>query len=118
VTTIYEDIGGEGSLKAAVDDFYRRVLGDPELAPYFEGIDMVRLKRHQVAFFTVATGGPQVYAGRDMAEAHAGLNITEEHFDRVVGHLVDTLSGLGVPAPTIEQIGGALTPLKPQIVGA
>jgi len=65
-----------------------------------------------------AIGGPEIYEGRDMAAAHAGLAITEADFDAVVGHLVDTLTGLGVPDETIGQIGGALAPLRGDIVTA
>ena len=50
-----------------------------------------------------------------MAEAHARLAITPADFDRVVGHLVDTLAGLGVPATTIGVIYETLAPLKSQI---
>ncbi|BCJ62645.1 hypothetical protein Jiend_60670 [Micromonospora endophytica] len=37
----YTRIGGAGAVKAAVDLFYDRVLGDAELAGYFAGVDMV-----------------------------------------------------------------------------
>lgn len=116
--TIYDELGAEGGIKVAVDDFYTRVLGDQQLAPYFADVDMPTLRRHMVAMLTVATGGPQVYTGRDMATAHAGRNITSEDYDKVVGHLVATLQGLGVEGATIGQIGAALAPLKPQIVTA
>ena len=43
----YEAIGGGPAVRMVVDDFYQRVLADPELAHYFNGIDMTRLKRHQ-----------------------------------------------------------------------
>lgn len=113
--SIYDEIGGAAAVSAAVDDFYRRVLADPPLAPYFDGTDVKRLKTHQRAFIAAAIGGPEPYLGRNMAEAHARLAITPEDFDRVVAHLVDTLDGLGVPAETIGAIGGTLAPLKSQI---
>ena len=50
-----------------------------------------------------------------MKEAHEGLGITSEAFDAVVGHLGDTLTDLGVPAPTIGTIAGVLAPLKTEI---
>jgi hemoglobin len=112
---IYDEIGGSAAVSAAVEDFYDRVLGDPELAPYFTDVDMTRLKRHQRSFIAAAIGGPEIYSGRSMAEAHERLRIRPEHFDLVVGHLVDTLAGLGVPGPTIEQIGATLAPLKADI---
>lgn len=37
-------------------------------------------------------------------------------FDRVVTHLADALAELSVPDPTIEEIAGALAPLRPEIV--
>ena len=116
--SIYERIGGADAVRAAVDDFYARVLADPALAPFFAATDLDRLKAHQRSFIAAAIGGPEVFSGRDMASAHAGLGISDADFDAVVGHLVATLGGLGVPAGTITQIGGALTPLRAQVVAA
>jgi hemoglobin len=53
-----------------------------------------------------------------MKAAHARFGIKPEHFDLVVGHLVDTLSALGVPAGTIGAIGEKLGPLKADIAPA
>jgi hemoglobin len=116
--SIYDSIGGGPAVRAAVDDFYARVLADPQLAPFFTGVGLQHLKAHQRAFIAAAIGGPEIYQGRDMAAAHAGLAITDVDFDAVVGHLVDTLTGLGVPQETIGQIGGALAPLRGDIVTA
>jgi hemoglobin len=114
--SIYESIGGAGAVQAAVDDFYARLLGDPQLAPFFAGVDLQRLKSHQRAFLAAALGGAQLYQGRDMAAAHAGLEISDGDFDAVVTHLVATLTGLGVPQETIGQIGGLLAPLRGEVV--
>jgi hemoglobin len=116
--SIYESIGGAGAVQAAVDDFYVRLLDDPQLAPFFVDVDLQRLKAHQRAFLTAALGGAQIYQGRDMAAAHAGLAISGGDFDAVVAHLVATLTGLGVPDETISQIGGLLAPLRGDIVTA
>jgi hemoglobin len=116
--SIYDNIGGAAAVSAAVDDFYGRVLADPDLAPVFTGTDVQRLKAHQRSFIAAAIGGPEVYAGRDMGVAHAGLGITDAHFDAVVAHLVDTLAGLGVPGDVIGQIGEVLVPLRTDIVAA
>jgi hemoglobin len=114
--SIYDSIGGATAVAAAVDEFYVRVLADPQLAPFFAATDMSRLKAHQRSFLAAAMGGPEIFAGRDMATAHAGLGITNPHFDAVVGHLVDTLTALGVPTETIGQIGSVLVPLRDDIV--
>ena len=58
--SVYELIGGEPALVAVVDDFYERVLGDPQLAPFFAGAHLPKLKGRQVEFFAAALGGPDV----------------------------------------------------------
>jgi hemoglobin len=115
--TLYDRIGGAAAVDAAVERFYELVWGDPALAPYFEGIDREGLKRHQRQFLTVTLrGGGSEYVGRAMDRAHAGLGITDDAFDRVVGHLVATLQELGVDPDDIAAIGGALAPLRTAIV--
>ena len=115
---IYDSIGGAPAVRAAVDDFYTRVLADARLAPFFTGTDLDRLKTHQRASIAAAIGGPDIFAGRDMASAHAGLGIGPGDFDAVVAHLAGTLTGLGVPDDLIGQIGAALAPLRGDIVTA
>lgn len=114
--SIYDSIGGAPAVSAAVDGFYTRVMADPQLSGFFAGTDMRRLKAHQRSFIAGAIGGAEIYGGRDMAMAHAGLKLTDADFDAVVAHLVDTLTELEVPAETIGQIGMALAPLRTDIV--
>jgi hemoglobin len=116
--TIYAEIGGAPAVDAAVADFYERILADPSLVHFFDGIEMEQLMRHQRAFVTIALGGPSGYEGRDMVAAHAGLHITNEAFSQVVIHLTDTLEGLGVPDDTIVAIGRALIPYQYDVVTA
>jgi hemoglobin len=115
-SSIYEEIGGAPAVTAAVEEFYARVLADPLLAPYFDGVDMHSLKLHQRSFLAAALGGSEIYVGRSMRGAHVGRAVTPQAFDRVVEHLVDTLTALEVPAETIEEIGAKLLPLRGDIV--
>src|SRR3954464_9751694 len=116
--SLYQRLGQEVGIRTAVDDFYVRVVSDPELAPYFEGIDLPRLRRHQTALLAQVTGGPVEYSGRDLAVGHAGLGITPADFDRVVGHLVATLTDLGVAEDDIGAVGAALGAHRSEIVTA
>jgi hemoglobin len=116
--SLYERLGQEVGIRRAVDDFYVRVVADPELAPYFDGIDLAGLRRHQTALLVQVTGGPVGYSGRDLGEGHAGLGITPAAFDLVVGHLVATLTDLGVSTEDIGEVGAALTAHRDEIVTA
>jgi hemoglobin len=114
--SIYESIGGGSALAAVVDDFYARVLADPQLAGFFSGANMPKLKGRQVEFFAAALGGPDLYQGASMRKVHAGRGISQADFDQVAVHLTAALAAAGVPAGTIEQIAAAITPLADDIV--
>jgi hemoglobin len=114
--SIYDSIGGESALTAVVNDFYVRVLADPQLAGFFAGANMPKLKGRQVEFFAAALGGPDFYQGASMREAHAGRGIGQADFDKVALHLTAALAAAGVPAETVAQIAWAVTPLADDIV--
>jgi hemoglobin len=114
--SIYDEIGGAPAIHAAVDRFYEKVWGDPDLVPYFDGVDRTKLKRHQRAFMSAALGGPRGDAGRRICRAHHGLGITNDAFDRVVEKLADTLQELGVRSELIDRIAGTLAPLRSDVV--
>jgi hemoglobin len=116
MASIYEEIGGPDALITVVDDFYERVLADPELTAFFTGINMARLKGMQVEFFAEALGGPDEYHGRTMQEVHVGRGIAQNHFDLVAAHLNDALTAAGVPTATAEAIIGKVAPLAEDIV--
>lgn len=116
MASIYEEIGGQDALIAVVDDFYERVLADPDLTTFFTGINLPRLKGMQVEFFAGALGGPDQYHGRTMQEVHRGRGIAQNHFDLVAGHLNDALTAAGVPADTADTIIGTVAPLADDIV--
>ena len=116
--SLSESLGECDAIRGAVNAFYERVVADPDLAPYFEGVDMISLRRHQTDMLVTATGGPQQYTGQDMAEAHSGLDITDAAFDTVVGHLGATLEAAGAGADSIGAVVAALSPLRSSIVSA
>lgn len=114
-TTIYHRIGGHEALEVVVEDFYVRVLADDQLAGFFTGTNMNRLKGKQVEFFAAALGGPEPYSGAPMKQVHQGRGITMHHFNLVAGHLADALAAAGVPPKTVTDILGAVAPLAPEI---
>jgi hemoglobin len=118
--SLYEQLGGAAAVDAAVDIFYRKVLADEHLRPFFEGVDMKRQTAHQKAFLTMAFGGPNHYNGRSMRQAHAkpamkGLN--ESHFNAVVGHLAATLTELKVKPELIQQVAAVAESVRKDVLG-
>lgn len=116
--SIYEQIGGAEAIEAVVEDFYVRVLADEQLAGFFTGTNMTRLKGKQAEFFGAALGGPNPYTGAPMRQVHQGRGITMHHFDLVAGHLADCLVAAGVPEGVVAQIIAAVAPLAGEIATA
>ena len=69
-TTLYQRIGGEAAVNAAVDLFYRKVLSDPLVSQFFDNSDMDEQRGKQKAFLAMVFGGPNDYTGKDMRSAH------------------------------------------------
>jgi hemoglobin len=115
---LYDRLGGHDAVPLAVDRLYDRLVADPELSPYFAGRDVGRLTRHMRPFIAAAVGGPELYRGRDMRAVHAGLGITDAHFDRTVEHLVAVLRDLAVDNNVIDEVGATLEPLRALVVEA
>ncbi len=102
--TVFDKLGGAPAIDAAVDIFYRKVLADDRISHFFDTIDMENQHKKQKAFLTMAFGGPNNYTGKDMREAHKGMNLTEEHFGAVAEALVGTLQELKVPQEDIDSV--------------
>lgn len=114
--SLYEKIGGEAAVNAAVDIFYRKVLMDDRISEFFDTVDMEGQAAKQKAFLTMAFGGPNSYTGKDMREAHKHMNLTEDHFNAVAENLVATLTELEVPQESIDEIVGICLSVKDDVL--
>ncbi|MDR2876905.1 MAG: group 1 truncated hemoglobin [Chromatiales bacterium] len=104
--SLYNRLGGEAAVNAAVDIFYRKVLADKRISHFFDNVDMSRQAAKQKAFLTVAFGGPNNYSGQDMRKGHAHLvsrGLNDGHFDAVMENLAATLQELSVPPEMIAE---------------
>jgi hemoglobin len=107
--TLYEQLGGEAAVNAAVDIFYRKVLTDERVSSFFDGVDMDRQIAKQKAFLTMIFGGPAHYTGKDMRAGHAHLvarGLNDSHVDAVIELLGQTLKELGVADDLIAKVAG------------
>ncbi|MDO9422794.1 MAG: group 1 truncated hemoglobin [Methylobacter sp.] len=105
--SLFEKIGGEAAVNAAVDIFYRKVLSDDRISSFFEGVDMDKQAAKQKSFLTMAFGGPHNYTGLDMRLGHAHLverGLNDSHVDAVIEDLGATLRELNVAEDLIAQV--------------
>jgi hemoglobin len=119
--SLFERIGGEAALMAAVDLFYTKVLANDLTRPFFESLDMEAQIRKQIAFMTWAFGGPASYKGRDLTTAHASLvknkGLSDAHFDAVAVSLEQTLVELGIERGLIDEVLGVVGQTRDSVLG-
>jgi methyl-accepting chemotaxis protein/truncated hemoglobin YjbI len=113
---LYAKLGGRTSLDAIVEEFYERVLADPDLAPCFAGTNAVALRNQQVQFLAQALGGPAVYSGPPMGPVHEYLPPEESTYARAARHLEATLRSLRIPKDLAKEVVALVAPLPAEIV--
>lgn len=115
--SLYEKLGGEAAVTAAVDIFYRKVLADDRISHYFDSVDMDGQAVKQKAFLTMVFGGPNNYTGKDMREGHKHLKgLNDTHVDAVIELLGETLKELGVGDDDIAQIAGIANSVRDDVL--
>ena len=120
MSSIFEKIGGEAAIDAAVDKFYEKVLADDRIKHFFENTDMAKQARHQKRFFAYALGGLSNYPGQSMRDAHKSLveehGLTDIHFDAVKENLGATLTEMGVDPTLIGEAAAVVESVRDDVL--
>ena len=117
---LFERIGGEAAVNAAVEIFYTKVLADYRINRFFGKTNMDEQIKKQKAFFTMAFGGPNNYTGGTMRKVHARLvkmGLDNSHFDAVMEHLGATLTELKVPGDLIGEAAAIAESVRADVLG-
>jgi len=120
--SLYERLGGVYSVATVVDDFINRIMIDPRL----NSNPMVDAAHHRVppAGFKYlvtemvcwATGGPQKYTGKSMAESHKDLKITSKEWEAFLDDFQQTLDKFKVPAREQAELNTIVNSTRADIV--
>ena len=119
MASLYETLGWRPAIEAAVEIFYRKMLADDRVAPFFEGVDMEKQAAKQAGVLTMVTGGPHNYTGQDMREGHKHLlekGLNDSHVDVVIEHLGATLKELGVSDEQIQQVADLANSVRDDVL--
>lgn len=115
---MYERVGGGPAVRQVVDQLYGWIMIDEQLRPYFDGVALGTVKGHMAALLSQVLGGPSGYTGRDLAEAHRPLNVTDPHYTRVADLAAAALLLAHAPRDIVEAVASTLEQLRTEIVAA
>jgi hemoglobin len=114
--TMYDTLGGKEAISVVVDDFIGLLAADERINAYFANANVPAVKGHLVDLMCMATGGPCKYTGRDMKTIHAGMGITNAHFNALAECLYQALDQNGVPYHMQNQLMAMLAPMQRDVV--
>jgi hemoglobin len=105
--SLYERIGDIFAIAAVIDDLSDRLVrnqtivdANPELHRWHTVTYKTRLpglKWGRTWWVAQMAGGPYLYSGKGMRDAHFGLKISREIFDVVSGELLNAMDDFNVP---------------------
>ena len=120
--SLYERLGGVYAIAAVVDALIDRVMDDPRLNAN-PLVDDAHHKVPKAGFkylvteqVCAASGGPQRYTGRSMADSHAHLKITKPEWDAFIDDVKITLASFNVPAAETAELLAIIDSTYPDIV--
>ena len=102
--TLYERLGGIYNIATVVDDFIDRIMVDarlnanPRVDEAHHRVPPAGFKYLVTEMVGWATGGPQRYTGRSMADSHRDLKITPQEWEAFLDDFQRTLDKFQVPA--------------------
>ena len=88
-TTLFERLGGRIGISKIVDDTVENHMNNTNINARFlplknEHEKLAIIKTHTIDFFSMGSGGPANYHGRDMETAHKGMNISPGEYVHTV----------------------------------
>lgn len=120
--TLYERLGGISAITAVTDQFLANVVADNRINGDFAA---TAANSYRLQFFRgnlidqlcAGTGGPCIYKGKSMYDAHNGQFVSDDDFTALVEDLVAALNTFNVPEAEKNELLGVLGPMKSDIVG-
>ena len=120
--SLYDRLGGLAPISVVVNDFLDALVPDavlnanPAIDAARKSVPTPYLKYHVTAMVCQVTGGPCIYHGRGMQEAHAHLNITQTEWDRMVTVFKQVLAKHEVPEQETRELLEIIESTKADIV--
>ena len=115
--SLYQRLGGHDAIARMVDDGIGYISADPRINRRFAGVGGAALKENLVEFICERTGGPCVYKGRSMADAHEGMFVRDDEFDAMVEDLGKAMDNARVGPRERAEVAAILAKLRNAIIG-
>lgn len=114
--SLYQALGGRDGLVKLAAEFHRRLEADPQLGPYFHGIDAKQYQERLVVQFCEVSGGPCKQAQHNMRKVHSAMDINKATFNATVEALQQAMDAQGIAYRTQNRLLAQLAPMHRDII--
>jgi hemoglobin len=120
--SLYKRLGETKGITAIVDDIIEAHMTNPGIKARFlpvkddlQHFEVVR--QHLINFIIMGCGGPQNYTGKNMTEAHRGMNINEKEYMNAIDDIMKTLEKHQVDEQSKKDVLAIVYSLKDTMIG-
>ena len=119
--TLFEQLGGKEGITSIVDDTVAAHMENPAVSARFlpfkdQPERLAIIKKHTVDFFSMGSGGPVNYVGKDMVTAHTGMNISPNEYMHVMDDIFLALDKNKISEDSKKDVLAILWSLKGMII--
>jgi hemoglobin len=115
---LYQAFGEQAGIRTLMDDFVLRLKADARIGEQFKDTQLDNLAKQLTDQVCQLSGGPCVYKGPDMKEAHANMDVKRSHFNALVEVLQQSMDARGIPFTRQNQLLALLAPMHRDVVNA
>jgi len=114
--TLFDRMGGEAKMRAAMHEFVVIILADDRINFTFANTDLKKFEELLYEQMCNLSQGGCKYTGRDMYTAHAKLNITNAEFNALTEDLYEAFDHVHVPYRLQNKLVAMLAPMQHDVV--
>jgi hemoglobin len=119
--SLFDRLGASAGIAGLVEDIVAAHMENPVIRarfrPFLDTPDKLAVtKQHLSAFLEAGSGGAQKYTGREMREAHRGMNISEAEYMAALDDIMAVLRKHGIDDQTQKDVLSIGYSLKGEIV--
>lgn len=115
--TLYDELGNKPGLDRLLDALEVEVKTNVRINHLFEQTDWDYLHARLFDQICELAGGPCVYDGLSMTEAHTGMEITRAEFNWFVEDLQRAMAKVELPQATQNRLLALLAPMHGEVIG-
>ena len=114
--TLYRELGERAGLERLMNHFVPQLKADPRTAEHFKESKVAHLAKQLTDQVCVITGGPCVYDGASMKDAHADYKVRRADFNALVEQLQNSMDAQAIPFGVQNRLLALLAPMHRDVI--